>query len=109
MITKELGLNFGKGKQALLCSFVSKGKDPDYYHKTRRRLGYVNTPVSSDPKSDKEVYHDSLSATSSWDSDVNVSNIFESLSVNMVSASHLEDDREDIFKPEELIQSDSDP
>ena len=63
--TKELGLNFGKGKCALLCSFVPKGKDPDYYHKTRRGLSYVTTPVSSDPESEKEVYHDSLSATSS--------------------------------------------
>ena len=35
--------------------------------------------------------------------------IFKSLSVNIVSAIHLEDDREDTFKPEELIQSDSDP
>jgi len=32
--TKELGLNFGKGKRALLRSLVPKGKDPDYYHKT---------------------------------------------------------------------------
>ena len=51
--TKESGLNFGKGKRALLCSFVPKGKDPDYYHKTRRGLGYVTTPVSSDLKSKK--------------------------------------------------------
>jgi len=29
--------------------------------------------------------------------------------VNMISASHLEDDEEDIFNSEELIQSDSDP
>jgi len=32
--TKELGLNFGKGKRALLRSFALKGKDPDYYYKT---------------------------------------------------------------------------
>ena len=73
--TKELGLNFGKGKCALLRSFVPKGKDLDYYHKTRRGLSYVTTPVSSDPESEK-VYHDSSSATSSWDSDVSVGNIF---------------------------------
>ena len=46
---------------------------------------------------------------SSWDSDVSVGDIFEGLSVNMVSTSHLEDDREDTFKYEELIRSDSDP
>ena len=32
--TKKSGLNFGKGKRALLRSFVPKGKDPDYYNKT---------------------------------------------------------------------------
>jgi len=63
--TKELGLNFGKEKQALLRSFVPKGKDPDYYYKTRRGLGYVSTLVSSDPDSEKEIYHNSSSATSS--------------------------------------------
>ena len=57
----------------------------------------------------KEVYYDSSSATPSWDSDVSVSDIFESLSVNMISTSHLEDDEEDTFKSEELVQLDSNP
>jgi len=61
--TKESGLNFGKGKRALLRSFVPKSKDPGYYHKTRRGLGYVSTLVSSDFKSDEKVCHDSSSAT----------------------------------------------
>jgi len=106
---KESGLNFSKEKRALFRSFVPKGKEPDYYHKTQRGLGYITTPVSSDPESEKEVYHDSSSATSSWDSDVNIGDIFGSLLVNMVSTSHLKDDGEDIFESEELIQSDSDP
>jgi len=42
-----------------------------------------------------------------WDSDVKVDVIFESLSVNIISASHLEDDGEDIIEFEELIQLDS--
>jgi len=33
-LTKGSGFNFGKGKRALLHSFVPKGKDSDYYHKT---------------------------------------------------------------------------
>jgi len=66
-------------------------------------------PVSSDSESEEEVYPDSSSATSSWDSDVSVGDIFESLLVNIVSTSHFEDDGEDTFKSEELIQSDSDP
>jgi hypothetical protein len=41
------GLNFGKGRRTLLPFFVPKGKNPDYYHKTRRGLGYVTTPSSS--------------------------------------------------------------
>jgi len=65
-------------------------------------------PVSLDFKSE-EVYLDSSSATSSWDLDVSVNVIFESLSVNMVSASHLEDDKKYIIKFKELIQSDSYP
>jgi len=76
-LTKRSGLNFGKEKQVLLRSFVPKGKDPDYYHKTQRGLGYVTTPVSSDSESKKELYHDSSSATSSWDSDVSIGDIFE--------------------------------
>ena len=60
-------------------------------------------PVLSDFKSEEEVYHDNLSATLSWDSDVSVGGIFESLWVNMVLANHLEDGREDTFKSWELI------
>jgi len=106
---KKSGLNFGKEKWALLYSFVPKGKDPDYYHKTQRGLDYVSTPVSSDPESEEEVYHDSSSAISSWDSDVKVGDIFKSFSDNKVSASHFEDDGEDTLEHEELIQSDYDP
>ena len=107
-LTKESRLNFGRGNRILLRSFVPKGKDPDYYHKTWRWLGYVSTLVLLNFESE-EVYHNSSSATSSWDSDVSVGVIFESLSVNMVLASYLEDDREDIIESEELIESDSDP
>ena len=93
----------GKEKRALLRSFVPKGKNPDYYHKARRGISYVSTPISSDPESEKEVYYDSSSATSSWDSDVSFGDIFRSLSVNMVSFSHLHDDKEDTFESEEFI------
>ena len=106
--TKESCLNFKKGKQTLLPSFVPKGKDLDYYHKTRRGLDYVSIPVASDLESEKEVCHDSSSATLSWDSDFSIGDIFRNLSVNMVSTSHLEDE-EDTNESEELIQSDSDP
>jgi len=102
-LTKGSGLNFGKEKRALLRSFVSKGKDPNYYHKSWRGLSYVSILVSPDFESEEEVYHDSSSATSSWDSDVSVGDIFESLSVNMISTSHLENDGEDTLKSEGLV------
>jgi len=107
--TKKSGLNFDKEKQALFCSFVPKDKDPNYYQKTRRGLGYVTTSVSSDSESAKEVYHDSSSVTSSWDSDVSIGDIFGSLSVNMASTNHLKDEEEDTFESKEFIQSDFDP
>ena len=63
----------------------------------------MSSLVLSDPKSEEEVYHDRSSATSSWDSDVSVIAIFKSLSVNMVSASHLENKDDDAVESEEMI------
>ena len=102
-LTNRPGLNFGKGRRTLLRSFVPKGKAPDYYHRTRRGLGYVSTPVPSASDSRESSGHDYSSGTSSWESDVSIGNIFRELSVNMVSTSHLEDE------DEEMIQSDTDP
>ena len=102
-LTSGPGLNFGKGRRTLLRSFIPKGKTPDYYHQTRRGLGYVSTPIPSAFESEESLCHDDSSGTSSWESDVSVGNIFRELSVNMVSASHLEDG------DEEMIQSDTDP
>ena len=102
-LTSGPGLNFGKGRRTLLRSFVPKGKTPDYYHQTRRGLGYVSTPIPSASESEESLCHDYSSGTSSWESDANVGNIFGELSVNMISTSHLEDG------DEEMIQSDTDP
>ena len=100
-LTNGLGLNFGKGRRILLRSFIPKGKIPDYYHRTRRELGYVSTPVPSASDSEGPSGHNCSSDTSSWESDVSVSNIFRELSVNMISTSHPEDG------DEEMIQSDT--
>ena len=51
----------------------------------------------------KSLYHNHSSGASSWESDISVGNLFEELSVNMVSTSHLEDG------DEETIQSDTNP
>jgi len=102
-LTSGSGLNFDKERRTLLRSFVPKGKAPDYYHQTRRRLRYVSTPISSASESEESLYHDLSSGMSLWESDVSVSNIFKELSVNMVSTSHPKDG------DEEMIQSDTDP
>ena len=67
----------------------------------------MSTPVSSYPKFEKWDHHNHSLGTSLWDSDVNVGAIFKSLSVNMVSTSHLENEDKD--ETEEMIQSDTDP
>ena len=102
-LVKRPGLNFGKGRRALPRSYVPKVKPPNYYNQTGRGLGYVSTLTSSDQESEDCAYHDHSSRTSSWESDVSVGNIFKTLSVNMTSASCLEDGDED----EELIQPDT--
>jgi len=102
-LTKRSSLKFNKGRRTLLRSFVPKGKAPDYYQKTRRGLGYVSTPISLDFEFEESLYHDHSSRTSSWESNVNICTIFQNLSVNMVSSSHLEDENE------EMIKSDIDP
>ena len=97
------GLNVGKRRRTLLRSFILKAKTPDYYHRTRRGLGYVSTLIPSASESEESLYHSHSSGISSWESDVSVDNIFKELSVNMISTSHLEDG------DEEMIQSDTDP
>ena len=69
-LTNGPGLNFGKGRRTLLRSFIPKGKASDYYHQTRRGLGYVLTPISSATESEESLYHYRSSGTSSWESDV---------------------------------------
>jgi len=66
-------------------------------------LGYVSTLILSASESEELLYHNYSSGTSSWESDISVGNIFEKLSVNMVSTSHLKDG------DEEMVQSDTDP
>jgi len=57
-LTNGPGLNFSKGRRTLLQSFVPKGKTSDYYHRTRRGLGYVSTPIPSASDSEKSLGHD---------------------------------------------------
>ena len=83
-LTNGPGLNFGKGRRTLLRSFVPKGKTLDYYHQTRRGLGYVSTLIPLASESEESLCHDYSSGTSSWESYVSVGNIFRELSVNMV-------------------------
>ena len=61
-LASGLGLNFGKGRQTLLRSFIPKGKAPDYYHRTRRGLGYMSTPIPSASESEESLYHNTRQA-----------------------------------------------
>ena len=54
-LTSGPGLNFSKGRRTLLWSFVPKGKAPDYYHQTRRGLGYVSTPIPLASESERVI------------------------------------------------------
>jgi len=62
----------------------------------------VLTLIRSDFEYEESLYHDHSSGTSSWESNIDVGDIFRDLSVNMVSISHLEDE------DEEMIKSDTD-
>ena len=96
-LMKKSGLNFGIERRTLLRSFISKGKAPDYYHKTWRGLGYISTPIPSTSESEESLYYDHSSGTSSWESNVSVSSIFKELSMNMVSTSHPEEENEEMI------------
>ena len=63
----------------------------------------MSSPILSVSESKGSLYHNHLSDTSSWESDVSVGDIFKDLSVNMALTSHLKDG------DEEIIQSDTDP
>lgn len=62
------------------------------------------TLIQSDSDYDESIYHDHSLCTSSWESDAGVRAIFKSLSINIVSTSHEEEDEK--F---DLILSDDDP
>jgi len=103
-LTSGSGLNFSKGRRTQL-SFVPKGKAPDYYHRTRRGLGYVSTPIPSASESKESLYHNHSSGTSSWESDFSVGKIFKDLSINMVSTSHSEDRDEEMIQLIQILES----
>ena len=90
-LTSGPGLNFSKVRRTLLRSFVPKGKAPDYYHRTRKGLGYESTPIPSASESEESLYLKHSSGMSSWESDVSIGDIFKDLSVNMVSTGHPKD------------------
>jgi len=106
-LLKDLSRTSVKKDEHYFDPLCRKGKAPDFYHKIRRGLGYVSTPISPDFESEKWVHHDHSLEASSWESDVSIGDIFKSLLVNMISASHLED--EDINEAEEMMQLDIDP
>ena len=57
-LTRGEGLCFGKGRRTPLLHFLPKGKPNDYYHKSRRGLGYVSPSSAQSHKSWKGVEDD---------------------------------------------------
>ena len=55
----------------------------------------MSTSIPSGSESEESLYHDHSLGTSSWESDIIDSVIFEDLLVNMVSTSYLQDEGED--------------
>src|SRR4051812_47632347 len=104
------GLNYGKGVRALPLPFVPEGKEANYYQEAKRGLGYTSPPLrlSHGPICFEIVSRDYSSSTSSWESDVSIGGLFEGLSINMVSASPLED-LEDMECDDSLLEDDDDP
>ena len=94
------GLNFGKGRRIPLQPFVPKGKPPNYYDRTRRGLGYV-TPTEQSESEDGSLspIQSQSSSSSGWEYDVSVGAVFKNLSVNMTSASHIEEEDESQLEP----------
>src|SRR5436189_247190 len=64
--------------------------------------------LSHGPTCFRIVSRDYSSSTSSWESDISIGGLFEGLSINMVSASPLED-LEDMVCDDSLLEEDNDP
>src|SRR4051812_25137488 len=92
-LEEKPGLNYGKGVRALPLPFVPEGKEANYYQEAKRGLGYTSPllQLSHGTTCFRIVSRDYSSSTSSWESDVSIGGLFEGLSINMVSASPLED------------------
>ena len=93
------GLHFGKGRRAPLLPFAPRGKPNNYYHQSRRGLGYVSPPQTRCFESHKDMEDDfstGESAESSlWDSDASTGAAFKELMVNMTTADSLENGEDD--------------
>src|SRR3954468_4507332 len=103
-------LNYGKGVRALPLPFVLEGKEANYYQEAKRGLGYTSPPLQLNhrPTCFRTVSRDYSSSTSSWESDVSIGGLFEGLSINMVSASPLED-LEDMEYDDSPLEDNDDP
>lgn len=100
---KKFGQNFGKGEQTQPHLLTLKGKNIAYYNKSKRGLGYVSNPATSESNSDESVYHDHSSCMSLWSSYASVDMVFKALFVNMVTMIHPKEVEDD-----GLLQSEED-
>lgn len=80
-------LNFGKGRRSPIKPWVPEGKEVDYYHVTRRVLGYVTPEEQTEEECSPIERHDHSSDTSSWEFDISISEALQRvLSIDVISA-----------------------
>ena len=93
------GLLFGKGRRAPLLPFAPRGKHNNYYHQSRRGLGYASPPQARCLESYKDTEDDYSTDESAesllWDSDVSTGTVFKGLIANMTIADSLENGEDD--------------
>ena len=87
------GLNFGKGRNIPLQSFVPNGKPANYYDRTHRGLGYVTQPPKLESEFDESL-PSQLSNSSNWDFDISMGVVFKKLIANITSISQAEQDED---------------
>lgn len=88
-------LNFSKGVRTQPLPSTLNGKSNDYYHRTKRELGYIFDFYASTSEFDDSVCHKHLSIMLSWETDYCIRELFMGLRVNMALISHLVEDEDE--------------
>ena len=107
---RETWAKLQEGRQSPTSPFHPRREGTNYYQEAKRGLGYTSPPLRLNHRLTcfRVVSRDYSASTFSWESDVSIGGLFEGLSINMVSASPLED-LEDMECDDSLLEDDDDP